>query len=906
MAQRKTRLDTQIPTVQTPTWVDTTWVQKTPELMATQKVSKLWSNPVAWLDGQFKTTADIVSPQPPTMVEKQAQQNPQNAFDNARARWLEQIQTSPQPPQTTAEKTTVTTPEWTTTTVKETPQTTAITKDTNWQDVQNKDLNSLEQLVEARYGTVATQKDGKLQANVWGKNFEWSLQNGQPVKTEIQDPVTTGLINKYITASSDEIYNGFINGEIPSSIETQITANPNYAIAKEKFRKKISADNTNKITETVFNAVTWTEPTVKDRYQEASDKIVERERAKWKTDAEIADYATFLWEDKELTRYVENLNAKNKQYNELQNIAQNNAKNIMKANPWITETSAILLAARQNEPLNQQMESLSYEIQNLQANINYREKINEVAYQERQQLAQEQRQFDRQIELQKQSQLLQTGDLNSTDPYIQQRGIETAVNQLYQQYPIPWMEAPATKIEKVKQMIVQGMTPQQAISQLEQEIRATDRYKNYINPPVAQTESWQKLTDNSLYNQETWEVKNVWDTWMTANVSVQTDPQWVINYAKNLKWDVMSCWQFTNSYIQQLTGTYGTMWDTLESKNKTLADIGVTNAPVIWGLFTLDTGTREWHTWVIQSINWNEITVIEANREWGATGKSEPKIWTYTISDKMRFSQAPKTYDTTDISVFNSLTPSEKKKMQNDPNYNRFNDEKKQIMQDPDASIYDIMSYSEWGKDMWEERLKSLWKFWQALSQLTEIQKKITDTTTWPIIWRLRSYNPYDANAQSLISEINALIPNLARWVYWEVWVLTDFDIANYAKTVPNIKSTEDTNKLVLAMTLKTMINWFKTQLQIDWSAWRDVSWFVWTVKQYENTVDSLLNSIWQWGTKWETLAPWIDPMWKVPTKQWEFTNQDLLDTYNELLKDNTPQEVDQYFSEYFWIPITR
>lgn len=34
-----------------------------------------------------------------------------------------------------------------------------ITKDTNWTDIKDKNLSSLEQLVEARYGTVATQKD---------------------------------------------------------------------------------------------------------------------------------------------------------------------------------------------------------------------------------------------------------------------------------------------------------------------------------------------------------------------------------------------------------------------------------------------------------------------------------------------------------------------------------------------------------------------------------------------------------------------------------------------------------------------------------------------------------------------------------------------------------------------------
>jgi hypothetical protein len=58
-----------------------------------------------------------------------------------------------------------------------------------------------------------------------------------------------------------------------------------------------------------------------------------------------------------------------------------------------------------------------------------------------------------------------------------------------------------------------------------------------------------------------------------------------------------------------------------------------------------------------------------------------------------------------------------------------------------------------------------------------------------------------------LVAQINSVVPNIARGVYGEVGVLTDADIQNYAKTLPNIKSTEDTNKLVLAMTLKTMLN---------------------------------------------------------------------------------------------------
>lgn len=65
--------------------------------------------------------------------------------------------------------------------------------------------------------------------------------------------------------------------------------------------------------------------------------------------------------------------------------------------------------------------------------------------------------------------------------------------------------------------------------------------------------------------------------------------------------------------------------------------------------------------------------------------------------------------------------------------------------------------------------------------------------------------NPYNTDAQVLKAQLSSLIPNLARGVYGEVGVLTDQDIQNYAKTIPNLTSTEDVNKAVLAMTLDTI-----------------------------------------------------------------------------------------------------
>ena len=201
-----------------------------------------------------------------------------------------------------------------------------------------------------------------------------------------------------------------------------------------------------------------------------------------------------------------------------------------------------------------------------------------------------------------------------------------------------------------------------------------------------------------------------------------------------------------------------------------------------------------------------------------------------------------KNYTTTDIQTFNNLTPSDAKKMQNNPKFIAMVEDKSKVMEDPNANIYDILKYSKWGKDLWDSATTSLAKFWQALAQVWDLQKSISSETTWPILWTLRQYNPYDSNAQAFKAQINSLIPNLARGVYSEVGVLTDQDIENYAKTVPNLKSTADTNKLVMAMTLKAIQNGFKSQIQTQASAWRDVSLFAGDIKRYDAKINELLN----------------------------------------------------------------
>lgn len=203
--------------------------------------------------------------------------------------------------------------------------------------------------------------------------------------------------------------------------------------------------------------------------------------------------------------------------------------------------------------------------------------------------------------------------------------------------------------------------------------------------------------------------------------------------------------------------------------------------------------------------------------------------------------------DPADMEVYNGLTPSDKKKLQNDPGYRQAVNYKNEVLKNPDASIQDIMDVSRGGKDLWETDGQQLAKYQQALNQLWPLQEAISKTDTGPILWALRSYNPYDTSAQSLKAQLNSLVPNLARGVYGEVGVLTDADIANYAKTVPNLKSTKDVNNAVLAMTLQAVANGYKSKLQTLASSGRDVSGFSGAYESIQRKVDDLMTLSGQW-----------------------------------------------------------
>lgn len=202
-----------------------------------------------------------------------------------------------------------------------------------------------------------------------------------------------------------------------------------------------------------------------------------------------------------------------------------------------------------------------------------------------------------------------------------------------------------------------------------------------------------------------------------------------------------------------------------------------------------------------------------------------------------------------DIAKFNDNTfnPDKLKSSVDKEKYKKYLDQKSNVMWNKDSSIQDIIAYSAWGKELDATAIQRLDKYSTVLWQLDWIQKQISTMDTWPILGKLRAINPYDTNAQVLKAQLQALIPNLARWVYGEVWVLTDADIKNYAQTIPNLTQTKDVQNAILALTLDTLAWGYKNQLQTLAASKRDVSWFAWLYESIKWQADAIRSSIgWQ------------------------------------------------------------
>lgn len=376
-----------------------------------------------------------------------------------------------------------------------------------------------------------------------------------------------------------------------------------------------------------------------------------------------------------------------------------------------------------------------------------------------------------------------------------------------------------------------------------------------------------------------------WYEWPAYTPATQDKLQQAFNQVTS-QWDWSiwwQCWAFVNDYLQD-AGVWRLFIDPIDKKK------AVKNSDIasVWSIAIMDSPTspQYWHVWIITAINWNQYTIKQSNwwkwlenKVYTSTA-TDNWDWTFTITwpsgksyttnsygffDPMKSPETTSTSQQWDISIDDIISFNDdvtRRKMKKD-DINRIATAKKAVMSDKNASIEDILAWSNWWKSVWAEQSKSFAKYDQAMSQVDAIAEQISDMKTWPILWTLRSMNPRDTNTQTLKAKLQWLIPTIARWVYWEVWVLTDNDIRLYSKTLPNLKGTDAINKWVLAYTLDILAWWYKKQLtSLAWQ-WYDVSWLEWTYQNIKWQAEALRTELGiPSSDTWTNTTADNDPLW--------------------------------------------
>lgn len=96
-----------------------------------------------------------------------------------------------------------------------------------------------------------------------------------------------------------------------------------------------------------------------------------------------------------------------------------------------------------------------------------------------------------------------------------------------------------------------------------------------------------------------------------------------------------------------------------------------------------------------------------------------------------------------------------------------------------------------------------------------------------------------DATAAQINATIQGLIPTVARGIFGEVGVLTDTDIENYKKTLPNLKGTDEQNRLISIVMLDVLSNRFANVLLSNANNQVNVSNFAADYENIRNRVET-------------------------------------------------------------------
>lgn len=164
-----------------------------------------------------------------------------------------------------------------------------------------------------------------------------------------------------------------------------------------------------------------------------------------------------------------------------------------------------------------------------------------------------------------------------------------------------------------------------------------------------------------------------------------------------------------------------------------------------------------------------------------------------------------------------------------------------------------IAGSSKYGdKRLTDSQLEKIQKATSALGSMETLQGLLSQgkdgiNISGPVTGRLRALATQlggDANASAINATIQGLIPTVARGIFGEVGVLTDADIENYRKTVPNLKGSGEQNKLISLVMYDVLSRSLENTLVSNAQNQANVSGFLNTYQDTKKRIDTLKSNL--------------------------------------------------------------
>lgn len=155
-------------------------------------------------------------------------------------------------------------------------------------------------------------------------------------------------------------------------------------------------------------------------------------------------------------------------------------------------------------------------------------------------------------------------------------------------------------------------------------------------------------------------------------------------------------------------------------------------------------------------------------------------------------------------------------------------------------------------KKLTDSQLEKIQKATNALGSMETLQGLLSQgkdgiDVSGPITGRKRTLVTQlggDANAAAINSTIQGLIPTVARGIFGEVGVLTDVDINNYRKTVPNLNSSDGQNKLISLVMYDVLSRSLENTLVSNAQNQTNVSGFLSTYTDTKSRINNLKSNL--------------------------------------------------------------